>query len=67
MYSEANGLFGMFYHHFKSKEEIFKVANKENMGVSTGIFNTLQFFCSFIGGSLTGLLWGINERISITF
>ncbi|MCC0650441.1 TetR/AcrR family transcriptional regulator [Clostridioides sp. ZZV15-6598] len=25
IYSEANGSFGMFYHYFKSKEEIFKV------------------------------------------
>jgi len=26
IYSEANGSFGMFYHHFRSKEEIFAAA-----------------------------------------
>lgn len=26
IYSEANGSFGMFYHHFSSKEEIFEAA-----------------------------------------
>ncbi len=26
IYTEANGSFGMFYHHFKSKEEIFTAA-----------------------------------------
>lgn len=28
---------------------ITKISNEENMGVSTGIFNTLQFFGSFVG------------------
>ncbi|GEM_PF-749507 len=28
IYSQANGSFGMFYHHFKSKEEVLEEANK---------------------------------------
>ena len=34
IYTQANGSFGMFYHHFKSKEEIFGAA----MDKFTGLF-----------------------------
>jgi AcrR family transcriptional regulator len=29
IYSEVNGSFGMFYHHFKSKEEVLEEVNKK--------------------------------------
>lgn len=31
IYTEVNGSFGMFYHHFKSKEEILEEVNKKMM------------------------------------
>ncbi|WP_434302893.1 TetR/AcrR family transcriptional regulator [Clostridium botulinum] len=29
IYAEVNGSFGMFYHHFKSKEEVLEEVNKK--------------------------------------
>ncbi|MDR5586063.1 TetR/AcrR family transcriptional regulator [Clostridium aquiflavi] len=31
IYTEVNGSFGMFYHHFKSKEEVLEEVNKKMM------------------------------------
>lgn len=45
---------------------VTKLSQKGNRGTVTGFFNTCQFIGSFVGGSLTGLLWGINPIYSIS-
>jgi len=44
---------------------VTKLSQKNHRGTVTGFFNTCQFIGSFVGGSLTGLLWGINPIYSI--
>jgi len=46
---------------------ITKMSGKDSMGIATGVFNTLQFLGTFVGGAMTGLLWGINETYAILF
>jgi MFS family permease len=45
---------------------VTKLSQKNHRGALTGFFNTCQFIGSFVGGSLTGLLWGINPLYSIS-
>ncbi len=44
---------------------VTKLSQKSYRGKVTGVFNTFQFIGSFIGGALTGLLWGANPSYSI--
>ncbi|QVK19406.1 MFS transporter [Mycoplasmatota bacterium] len=44
---------------------ITKFSPKNAKGAVTGAFNTVQFIGSFLGGSLTGILWGINKNITV--
>lgn len=44
---------------------VTKLAPKNAMGAVTGIFNTVQFMGSFIGGVLTGVLWGISKNTAV--
>jgi len=46
---------------------ISRQSEKDTRGKLTGVFNTVQFIGSFMGGALTGFLWGINPGYSITF
>ena len=46
---------------------ISRRSEKDTRGKLTGVFNTVQFIGSFMGGALTGFLWGINPVHSITF
>lgn len=45
---------------------VTKLSQKSYRGTVTGVFNTIQFIGSFIGGSLTGFLWGFNPSYSIS-
>ncbi len=45
---------------------VTKLSQKSYRGKVTGIFNTFQFIGSFIGGSLTGFLWGFNPSYSVS-
>jgi len=45
---------------------VTKLSQKSYRGTVTGVFNTFQFIGSFIGGSLTGLLWGFNPIYSVS-
>jgi MFS family permease len=44
---------------------VTKLSEKDTRGAVTGIYNTIQYIGSFAGGSLTGLLWGINKQLPI--
>lgn len=44
---------------------VTKLSGKRYRGTVTGVFNTWQFIGSFIGGSLTGFLWGLNPSSSV--
>jgi len=45
---------------------VTKLSDTSNRGTVTGVFNTVQFIGSFIGGTLTGFLWGVNPIYSVT-
>jgi len=45
---------------------VTKMSEKNHRGTVTGFFNTCQFIGSFVGGSITGLLWGVNPIYSIS-
>jgi MFS family permease len=40
---------------------ITKLSTKNIRGTVTGVYNTVQFIGSFLGGALSGTLWGINH------
>ena len=40
---------------------ITKLSTKNIRGAVTGVYNTVQFVGSFLGGVLSGTLWGINH------
>ena len=40
---------------------ITKLSTKNIRGAVTGVYNTVQFVGSFLGGILSGTLWGINH------
>ncbi len=44
---------------------VTKLAPKNAMGAVTGVFNTVQFMGSFLGGSLTGILWGLSKNLTV--
>jgi hypothetical protein len=44
---------------------ITKMVDARIRGTTTGIYNTLQFIGSFLGGSLTGLLWSFSPGIAL--
>lgn len=44
---------------------VTKLAPKNTTGSVTGIFNTVQFMGSFLGGTLTGILWGISKNAAV--
>lgn len=44
---------------------VTKLSGAKYRGTVTGIFNTWQFIGSFVGGSLTGFVWGINPAYAI--
>lgn len=44
---------------------VTKLSEARYRGTVTGVFNTWQFVGSFVGGSLTGFLWGINPAYAI--
>ncbi|OBR91912.1 inner membrane transport protein YajR [Clostridium ragsdalei P11] len=46
---------------------VTKLSTKEIRGTITGIYNTVQFIGSFAGGTLTGILWGINSHFPAVF
>lgn len=46
---------------------VTKLSTKDTRGTVTGIYNTVQFIGSFVGGSLTGILWGINNHLPTAF
>nr|WP_242859917.1 MFS transporter [Clostridium drakei] len=46
---------------------VTKLSTKDTRGTVTGVYNTIQFVGSFVGGSLTGLLWGINNHLPTVF
>lgn len=44
---------------------VTKLSGTRYRGTVTGVFNTWQFIGSFVGGSLTGLMWGISPGYAI--
>jgi hypothetical protein len=44
---------------------VTKLSRKSYRGAVTGVFNTFQFIGSFLGGSLTGLLWGKHMSLAV--
>lgn len=44
---------------------ITKFSPKNAMGAVTGAFNTVQFMGSFLGGTLTGIFWGISKNTAV--
>lgn len=46
---------------------VTKLSTKNTRGTVTGVYNTIQFVGSFVGGTLTGLLWGINNHLPTVF
>jgi MFS family permease len=40
---------------------ITKLSTKNIRGAVTGVYNTVQFVGSFLGGALSGSLWGLNH------
>jgi len=40
---------------------ITKLSTRSIRGAVTGVYNTVQFIGSFLGGALSGTLWGINH------
>ena len=40
---------------------ITKLSTKNIRGAVTGVYNTVQFVGSFLGGALSGTLWGIHN------
>lgn len=44
---------------------VTKMSGARHRGTVTGVYNTWQFIGSFVGGSLTGLLWGVHPNLAI--
>ncbi|HHW08203.1 MAG TPA: MFS transporter [Clostridia bacterium] len=44
---------------------VTKLSGAGYRGKVTGVFNTWQFIGSFVGGSLTGILWGVHPAYAI--
>lgn len=44
---------------------VTKMSAKSYRGRVTGVFNTIQFVGSFLGGSLTGLVWGYDPTYAV--
>lgn len=44
---------------------VTKLSGAEIRGTITGVFNTSQFVGSFAGSTVTGILWGIDPKISV--
>jgi MFS family permease len=44
---------------------ITRLIDQENTGMATGIFHTIQFFATFVGGSVSGILWGIDMKFAL--
>jgi MFS family permease len=42
---------------------ITKLSTRNIRGAVTGVYNTVQFVGSFLGGVLSGTLWGIDHRL----
>lgn len=46
---------------------VTKLSTKDTRGTVTGIYNTVQYVGSFVGGTLSGILWGINSYLPTVF
>jgi hypothetical protein len=45
--------------------KVTELSNASIRGAMTGIFNTFQYIGTFIGGLVTGALWGINQKLPL--
>lgn len=46
---------------------VTKLSTKDTRGTVTGINNTVQYVGPFVGGTLSGILWGINSCLPTVF
>jgi MFS family permease len=44
---------------------VTKLSVKKKRGTVTGFFNTVQLLGAFLGGSITGTLWGIHSHLPV--